>query len=271
MPDFGRAWLASSAAATVLAALLTAARADNAPSYSARAKTTIYELLEGRTFIPEAGCEELAACLALLARLRDADYTVVEPDERSTRADMPGYLRARKKCPAFDPMRVSVAHRTYEATRGFAVYRLDLSGVAKRTDEILVFRAEHYVDAAAEAAEQTVLVPGMFVAMNVRGCRFLSAARAEDGDWLAGHNAIGEGDHASELLRIGERYFVLNLAPIAGPWQPKTSWWYALELWDLGPHADADRRNDKHVYSFGYKPGAAPISVRRGAPPAAPG
>ena len=278
MPGLLRACFAFSLSATLLAMLLGTARGDDTRSYSAHAKTTIGEILKGRTFMPEAGCEDLAACTVLLTRLRDGDFSVVEPAESSDRADMPSYLRVRSTCPALDPMRITLTHRTYEATRGFAAYRLNLPSTNKRADEILIFRAEHYVSldaslplAPAETVEQTVLVSGTFIAIGLRGCRLLSSTRAEDGDWLAKHNTIGDDDYASELLKIGERYFVLNLAPIAGPRQPEASWWYALELWDLGPGADADRRKHRHIYSFSYKPGAAPIGVGHEAPPAAPG
>ncbi|HZB93078.1 MAG TPA: hypothetical protein VE397_16655 [Stellaceae bacterium] len=267
-------WL--SLAAALLIAPLASAKADVAPDYAARAKTTIAALIKGRDFAPEDGCGDREACSALLAKLRAGDFAVIAPVERSQRPDLPSYLSARKRCPGLDPLRITVAHRVYAATRGFASYRVDLTGKGTRKEEILVFRAEHYVledrnPASGGGGGGPTLMPGTFVAVALRGCRLLSTARAEDGDWLAKHNAIGDSDHASELLHVGESYYVLNLAPIAGPEQPKASWWYTLELWDLGPHLDADRRHQRRVYSFGYKPGAAPADVRSVSGRAAPG
>jgi hypothetical protein len=270
------AWLGIGLLAALLAAPLARAKADEAPSYAENAKATIAALLNGRAFAPEEGCNAGGVCTTLLAKLRAGDFSVVTPVERSDRPDLPSYLSARKHCPGLDPLRISAAHRVYAATRGFAAYRIELTGPGRRRDEILVFRGEHYAmldgrHPAAAAEGGATLMPGTFVAMAPRGCRLLSSARAEDGDWLAKHNVIGESDHASELLKIGERYVVLNLAPIAGPQQPRASWWYTLELWDLGPRLDADRRHDRHVYSFGYKPGADPADARRIAGRASPG
>ncbi len=262
--------------AALLAAPLATARADEAPSYAENAKATIAALLNGRAFAPEEGCNAGGVCTTLLAKLRAGDFNVVTPVERSDQPDLPSYLSARKHCPGLDPLRITAAHHIYAATRGFAAYRIELTGPGKRHDEVLVFRGEHYAmldgrHPAAAAEGGTTLMPGTFVAMALRGCRLLSSTRAEDGDWLAKHNVIGESDHASKLLKIGDSYFVLNLAPIAGPQQPRASWWYTLELWDLGPHLDADRRHDRRVYSFGYKPGADPADERRIAGRASPG
>jgi hypothetical protein len=244
-----RAWLAFAAAVILTAA--PSARAEEAGGYAARAKATIAALLQNRSFTPQAGCDDAAACRALLARLAALDFTVVEPAARSERLDLPDYARLRKRCPALDPMHITSAHRLYAPTRGFAVYHLDLPGTRQAPEEVLVFRAQHYVPVAGRAGDdQTPLTPGTFVSVSLRGCRLLSTARAEDGDWLAKHNAIGDSDHASELLELGGRYVVLNLAPVAGPREPKASWSYMLELWDLGPRADADRRKQRRVYSF---------------------
>jgi hypothetical protein len=256
-PQGRRAQLGATAV-LLLAAAIGTAEAQEQPDYAERAKGTIAQLLDGREFKPETGCERAEPCAALLAKLRAGQFAVVEPAERSERPDSPSYLKMRRKCPALDPTQIVASHRIFAATRNFAVYRLDPPRAARRGDEILVFRAQHYVGRDARPAgseEPPTLLPGTFTAMALPSCRLLSTAPAEDGDWFAKHNAIEDEDHASELLKIGERYFVLNLAPIAGPRQPKPSWWYTLELWDLGQHADADLRKQRRVYSFGYKPG----------------
>lgn len=264
-------------AAALVAAPLAGSEADEAPSYAERTKTVILGLLSGRDFAPEAGCEPAAPCMALLARLRAGDFAVVEPVERSDRPDMPSYLRTRKQCPRLDPARITAGHRVFAATRNFAAYRLDAPQRGRRGDEILVFRAQHYIlldgrrGAAASADGPETLLPGTFMAVSVPSCRLLAAARAEDGDWFAKHNVVEDGDHASELLRVDGRYVVLNLAPIAAPRQPKPNWWYMLELWDLGARADADLRQQRRVYSFGYKPAALPLGVSRAAAQSSPG
>lgn len=265
---------------TALAAALTgvplaASVAGEAPSYAEHAKTVILRLLADRDFTPEAGCAPASFCAGLPARLRAGDFAVVEPVERSERPDMPIYLSARKRCPGLDPARITVAHHVFAATRSFAAYRLDLP--RRGGDETLIFRAKHYVQLAASGAVaatadgSATLLPGTFIAMSLRGCRLLAAARAEDGDWFAKHNLVAEDDHASELLLLDGRYVVLNLAPIAAPGLPKPSWWYALELWDLGAHADSDRRGQRHVYSFGYKPAHLPLGISGAALPSSPG
>lgn len=268
-----RRWLGAAFAAALAAAPLAGSEAQEAPSYGERTKAVILALLADRDFAPEAGCAPLAPCAALLQQLRAGEFDVVEPAERSTRADMPSYLRVRRRCPGLDPARITAAHRTFAATRNFAAYRLDAD---RRNDELLVFRAQHYVQlgagAIARAADgPATLMPGTFIALDLPSCRLRAVARAEDGDWFAKHNTVGDADHASELLRIAGSYVVLNLTPIAAPRQPKESWWYSLELWDLGPHADADLRQQRRVYTFGYKPALAPVGVTRAAAPAASG
>jgi hypothetical protein len=259
-----RAWLGLGLGVGVLALPFGATAADDASAYADRAKVTIMQLLSGREFREESGCDRSEPCASLLARLRSGEFAVVEPTERSDRPDMPSYLGARKRCPKLDLAHVVAAHRSFTATRNFAIYRLDLPRPARSGEEVLVFRAQHYVmrdgkgRAPGEGEESVAFWPGNFIAFGIPSCRFLSIALAEDGDRFAKHNAIDEADYASELLKFGDRYFVINLDPIAGPRQPKESWWYALQLWDLGSHADADRRKQRHVYSFGYKPIAAP-------------
>jgi hypothetical protein len=255
------AWLGLALSVGLLALPLDAATADDAPAYADRAKATIVQLLSGREFREESGCDRSEPCASLLARLGRGDFAVVEPTERSERPDMPSYLSARKHCPKLDLARVVAAHRTFTATRNFAIYRLDLPRPARGGDEVLIFRAQHYVmrdgnHAPEDGDERVAFWPGNFVAFGLPSCRFLSIALAEDGNRFAKHNAIDETDYVSELLKIGDRYFVINLDPIAGPRQPKETWWYALQLWDLGSQADADRRKQRHVYSFGYKPAA---------------
>ncbi|MGO8917932.1 MAG: hypothetical protein ACLQJR_18680 [Stellaceae bacterium] len=263
-------------AAALVAAPLAGSEAADAPSYAEHTKTVILRLLAARDFAPAAGCEPVAPCAGLLALLRAGDFAVVEPAERSDRPDLPSYLRARKRCPGIDPARITVAHRVFAATRDFAAYRLDLPQPSRGGDETFIFRAQHYVQldrsgAAAVADGPAALLPGTFIAMGLPSCRLLAAARGEDGDWFAKHNAVADGDHASELLRLDGRYVVLNLAPIAAPRQPKAHWWYVLELWDLGAHADADRRGQCRVYSFGYKPAAPPLGLSGAAAPSSPG
>ena len=274
--SLSRALIGAGLAAALLALTPASSRADE-PGYADRARATILQLLDGRDFAPETGCAGGAPCAALMAKLRAGAFSVVAPEELSEKPDLPSYLLLRRQCRGLDPLRITAAHRVYAATRDFAAYRLELPGPGKRRDEVLLFRAEHYVrleagrSLASAASEPMALMPGTFVALAPRGCRLLSSARAEDGDWLAKHNVIGDSDHASELIALAGRYFVLNLAPIAGPRQPKPSWWYTLELWDLGPRLDADRRHQSRVYSFGYKPGAAPQEMRRVASRGAPG
>lgn len=256
--------------ALLLAGTIGAARADEALSYGDHAKAIIAQLLAGRDFKQESGCNRGEACAALLKQLRAGAFEVVEPAERSQRPDMPSYMSARRRCPAFDPAHIKASHRIFTATRNFAIYRLDIPRSQRGSEEVLVFRAQRYVvledarRAAADDEAPMTLLPGTFVAIAMPSCKFLSTAVAENGDRFAKHNDIDDADHASELVRMGGRYFVLNLDPIAGPWQAKESWWYVLQLWDLGPRADADRRKQRHIYSFGYKPAGAPVGFTRG-------
>lgn len=258
-----RPLLAIVMAGALAAAPLAAAEAGEGSGYAGPAKAVIARLLAGREFSPEAGCESRTTCETLLARLRAGDFTVVAPAERSARPDLPSYLRLRKRCPGLDPLRVTLAHHVFAATRNFAAYRLEPPRQGRRGEEIIIFHAQHYVElaprraAALAADEPATLLPGTFVATGLPGCRVLATAQAEDGDWFAKHNAVGEGDHAGELLRLDGGYVVLDITPVAGPHQPKPSWWYTLDLWDLGIRAEAGRRRSSHLYSFGYKPGAA--------------
>lgn len=238
---------------------VAAARAEE-PAYAERAKATILGLIAGRAFKPESGCERGEACAALLARLHAGDFTVIEPMQSSERPDMPIYLAARKKCAGIDPVRIVISHHTFKATRDFAIYRLEAPRWPRVGESVLVFRAGDYLltdDRRRETVEgeAPMLLPGSFAAFGLRSCRFLATAPAEDGERFARHNEIAAEDHASELIKLGERYLVLNLVPIAGPRQPKATWWYSLGLWDLGLAA-TDLRRERHVYTFGYKPGS---------------
>jgi hypothetical protein len=264
-----RGWFGVVLAGALAMLPLAGAAAGEAPGYAERAKAVIAGLLTGRDFTPETGCGGEAPCAGLLARLRAGDFTVMAPAESSDRPDLPSYLRLRKRCPGIDPARVTVAHHTFSATRNFAAYRLDGPRPQRKGEEILVFRAQHFVVRDGAAAEAVTLLPGTFVAVSLPGCRMLATARSEEGDWFAKHNEVEETDHASELLRLDGRYVVLNIVPVAAPRQPKSSWWYTLELWDLGAHADADRRHERRVYAFRYKPGAAASGTSRavGTPP----
>ena len=237
-----------------------AALAEEAPAsgYGDAAKAAILQLLSGRAFKPEHGCEPPAPCTRLLAQLNAGKFTVVEPLERSNALDMPRYLALRRRCPSLDLAHVKFAPRSNPATRNFAIYSLNLPRASGK--EILIFRGQHYValDAGRGANGPTAPWPGAYTAIELPHCRMLSTALAEDGDHFARHNKVDEADYATELLKIGDRYLVLNLVPIAGIKQPKETWWYTLELWDLGPRADADLRHQRHVYSFGAKPAAPP-------------
>ncbi len=250
----------------VLSALLfarPAVAAEDPSSYAERAKAIIGHLLEGHDFKPEAGCDEASACAALLTQLRSGAFEVIAPDERSERADMPTYLKVRRTCRGLDLAHITAAHQISTATRNFALYRLDVTRPGRKGEAIFVFRAQHYVATGGrragedEADEPRVVWPGAFVAFGFPSCRTLSNAISTEGNWFAKHNVVDEDDHASELLKLGDRFFVLNLEPIAGPAQPKETWWYALELWDWGAHADADLRKRRHIYSFSYRPTAA--------------
>jgi hypothetical protein len=250
-----------------LVALLGAATAPRAgaaeaPGYAGQAKSTILRLVAGRLFKPQSGCDKAAACAALLARLSAGDFTVVAPVEQSQAPDLPSYERLRRRCRSLDPLRMTLSHHIYAATRGFAAYRLNPPGRARPGSEILVFRGQHYAmveprgQAAAGTEDPATVLPGTFVVVSMPGCRLLATAQAEDGDRFAKYNDVGAEDHASELLELDGHYVVLNLTPVAGPHQPKASWWYTLTLCDLGPHADADLHHQHHDYIFSYKPEA---------------
>lgn len=253
----GRMRLAVAGTALALAALGAglAAAAEDAPSYGEQAKATIMQLVAGRAFKPERGCDRPSSCAPMLAALRTGKFAVVEPQEHADRPDLPSYLAFRKRCPALDFAHVKESHRTYTATRNFAIYHLDAPRAAAG-EEIVVFRAQHFVasEGKPRGNEPTAPWPGAYTAVRLPGCRVLSTALAEDGDRFARHIKIDDADHASELLKIADHYVVLNLVPIAGAAQPKESWWYNLELWDLGSRADADLRHERRVYSFSYKP-----------------
>jgi hypothetical protein len=257
------------AAAVAILALALGARpsaaADDLPSYGERAKTAILQLVAGHAFRPERGCDHPSPCGPMLAALRAGKFVVVEPREHADRADLPGYLAFRRRCPSLDLAHVKESHRTYTATRNFAIYYLDAPGGA--SEQIVIFRAQHFValEGKPRGNEPTAPWPGAYTSISLPGCRVLSTALAEDGDRFARHNKIDDADHASELLKMDNRYVVLNLVPIAGAAQPKESWWYDLELWDLGPRADADLRKQRRVYSFSYKPEPPSPGVARNA------
>lgn len=233
-----------------------AAAAEDTPSYGERAKATIMQLVAGRAFKVEHGCDRPSPCGPMLTALHTGKFAVVEPREHGDHADLPTYLAFRRHCPSLDLAHVKEAHRTYTATRHFAIYYLDVSA----GQQIVVFRAQHFVAAEGKPRGNEPIAPwpGAYTAISLPSCRVLSTALAEDGDRFAQHNKVDDTDHASELLKIDDHYVVLNLVPIAGPDQPKESWWYNLELWDLGPRADADLRHQRRVYSFSYKPDTPP-------------
>ncbi len=258
---------------SLMAALLAAgAWAEPSDSYADRAKTTLLQLLQGRTFKPNVGCrenvprEEPQFCAALLDKLRAGDFEVVEPGERSTKPDMPSYLRARKKCRKLDlvHMEVSAGAMTSPglATRNFAMYRLRIADSAPQRDEVLVFRAQHYVMGIGDevvkddSGNPIPLWPGQFVAFGFPSCRELASANSEEGEPLAGGmgNNVRDDEWLSELLKIGNSYFVANITPIAEPHQQRERWYYTLELWDWGSLADADAKHRRRIYSFNYEP-----------------
>lgn len=259
----------------LLGAPLGAARAQQeTPGYTEQAKATITQLLANREFKPQAGCNRGAPCAGLLAELRAGKFAVVAPAEQSDHADMPSYLRTRKACSGLDPAQVKLSHHTYRATRDFAIYRLESASASRKHREILIFRGIDYTirngphGARAATFSGPPLLPGAYVVFSLPDCRLLATAPAEDGDRFARHNVVETGDHASELITIGNHYFVINLAPIAGPGQDKASWWYALELWDLGRNSDAGLRRQPRAYSFSYRPGTTVDMSSQAAPPA---
>jgi hypothetical protein len=259
--ETGRLRRAFAGAVLALAAFCADASAadEDGPSYGERAKAVILDLIAGRVFKPENGCDRPASCVPMLAALRAGKFVVVEPQEHSDRADMPSYLALRRRCPSLDLAHVKAQRRLYTATRNFAMYALDVPR-AHAGEEVVIFRAQHFIAAEGRARgnEPTAPWPGAFTAISLPSCRMLSTALAEDGDRFARHNKVEDADHASELLKIGDHYVVLNLVPIAGERQPKESWWYDLEIWDLGARADADFHHERRVYSFSYKPAAPP-------------
>jgi hypothetical protein len=210
--------------------------------------------------------DKLKLCAAIITRLRSGAFSVIEPIEQSDSANMPSYRRIRNKCSRLDPLHLKAAHHINVATRNFAMYKLDVPKAYTRGDEILVFRGQHYVVAddgpIAKGPDARVVWPGQFVAVGLPSCRQFSNATAQEGDRLAKHNIVGPNDYLSELVKIGDRYYVLNLDPVAGPNQPKVMWWYDLELWDWGTHADADLRHARHVYGFSYRPVSVNLSER---------
>jgi hypothetical protein len=267
-------WLA------LLAAMLVAIASDRAtaqeawagePSHAAHVKAVLQRIIGGREFKPGAGCsdnlQKLEVCAAMIARLRSGNFTVFEPMEQSDHADMPSYRRIRKKCSKLDPLHLRASHHITVATRDFAMYQLDVPKQLTGGDEILVFRGMRYLIAddgpVEKGPDARVIWPGQFVAIGFPSCRQFSNATAQEGDHLAKHNIVGADDYLTELVKIGDHYFVLNLDPVAGPNQPRVLWWYDLELWDWGPRADADLRHARRVYSFSYRPVSVNLSERR--------
>jgi hypothetical protein len=258
-------WLAVGFTLALLGAP-AAARAQDAAGYSERVKAVLARVMAGREFKPGAGCDKIEFCNTLIAQLRAGDFSVIEPIERSDRPDMPSYRRIRQKCAKVDPLHLRAARHINVATRNFAMYRLDVPKQVIGGDEILVFRGEHYipVDLPRTGREERAVWPGMFVAVGFPSCRQFSNATAQEGDRLARHNSVNENDFLSELVKVGNRYYIINLDPIAAPNQPRAVWWYDLEMWDWGPRADADLRHGRHVYSFSYRP--VSVSVTETAP-----
>jgi len=244
--------------------------AGETSGYEQHVKATLQRIISGREFKPGTGCsdnlQKLGICAALIARLRSGNFTVFEPMEQSDRADMPSYRRIRNKCSRLDPLHLRASHHITVATRNFAMYKLDVPKHLIGGDEILVFRAQHYLISdngpVYKGADARVIWPGQFVAIGFPSCRQFSNATAQEGDHLAKHNIVGPDDYLTELVKIGDHYFVLNLDPVAGPNQPKVVWWYDLELWDWGPHADADLRHARRVYGFSYRPVSVNLSER---------
>jgi hypothetical protein len=256
----------------VWAALLCAPmplRAEDTEGYGGRVKAVLARVMANREFKPGAGCDKIELCTQIIAQLRAGDFSVIEPIERSERPDMPSYRRIRQKCAKVDPLHLRASRHINVATRNFAMYRLDVPKQLIGGDEILVFRGEHYVpvDLPRTGREERAVWPGMFVAVGFPSCRQFSNATAQEGDRLARHNSVNENDYLSELVKVGNRYFIINLDPIAAPNQPRAVWWYDLEMWDWGPRADADLRHGRHVYSFSYRP--VSVNVTDNAQPAA--
>ena len=257
-------WFAVGFLATLLGAP-AASRAEDGPGYGERVKAVLAHVMAGREFKPGAGCDKIEFCTTLIAQLRAGNFTVIEPIERSERPDMPSYRRIRQKCAKVDPLHLRAARHINVATRDFAMYRLDVPKQTIGGDEILVFRGGHYVpvDLPRTGREDRAVWPGMFVAVGFPSCRQFSNATAQEGDRLARHNSVNENDYLSELVKVANRYFIINLDPIAAPNQPRAVWWYDLEMWDWGPRADADLRHGRHVYSFSYRPVSVSVTETR--------
>lgn len=256
-------WLAVGFVAALLCAP-AASRAQDSAGYSERVKAVLARVMAGREFKPGAGCDKIEFCNRLIAQLRAGDFTVIEPIERSDRPDMPSYRRIRQKCARVDPLHLRAARHINVATRNFAMYRLDVPKQTIGGDEVLVFRGEHYIPVdLPRTREERAVWPGMFVAVGFPSCRQFSNATAQEGDRLARHNSVNENDYLSELVKVADRYYIINLDPIAAPNQPRAVWWYDLEMWDWGPRADADLRHGRHVYSFSYRPVSVSVTETR--------
>jgi uncharacterized protein YecT (DUF1311 family) len=247
---------------------------EPATSYVDRVKSTLLHLLQGRDFEPSVGCrsnvpkEDPQLCASLMAKLRAGDFDVLVPDERSTKPDMPSYRRARKKCRKLDFVHIETHAGAMTtpalATRNFGIYKLDIANDRSHGDEVLVFRAQHYVMGIGDEVvrddngDPIPAWPGRFVAFALPSCRTLSIAIADEGDWGNAGVDVRPGEWLSELLKIGQEYFVINIVPIAGSKEERSQWYYNLELWNWGAHADADARHQRHLYAFVYKPAATP-------------
>lgn len=242
---------------------------EAAASYADRVRSTLLHLLQGRDFKPNVGCsnvpkEDPQLCASLMAKLRAGDFDVLVPDERSTKPDMPSYLRARKKCRKLDFVHIETHAGAITtpalATRNFGIYKLDIANDRSQGDEVLVFRAQHYVMGVGDEVVKDdkgnpmPASPGQFVAFALPSCRVLATAIADEGDWGNARVDVRPDEWLSEFLKIGREYFVINVVPITGSKQEPSQWYYDLELWDWGAHADADARHRRHLYTFVYKP-----------------
>lgn len=258
--------------AVALWALAAPASAQENPDYAQRVKLILARILDGRDFKPAAGCDDPHLCNSFLAQLRAGAFSVIEPVEESDRPNMTDYRRIRQKCARVDPLHLRASHHINVATRNFAMYKLEIPKQYVGGDEILVFRGQHYVptDGARvdEAGDSRAVWPGLFVAVGLPSCRQFSNATAQEGDQRARHNLLSADDYLSEIVKIGDRYFVLNVDPIAGPNQPKGLWWYDIELWDWGPRADADLHHSRHVYTLSYRPVSVTVTDSDRLPPA---
>ncbi len=252
-----RQWLAPLVCALALAASAAASQAADSSGYGDRVRARLAQLLDGRALNEVEGCDEATLCAALVAQLRAGNFTVVEPVERSDLPDMLSYLRVRKKCRGLDIAHLTAAHRRLVATRNFSAWKLDLPRKLTGGSDVMIFRAQHYVAADAKgtalAGDGEAALSGMYVAVGFPSCRTLTIADAPEGDWFAKHNPVGEDDYLSEILKLGDRFFVLNLDPVAGPELARESWGYRLELRDLGSFA-AERNERRRVYAFSTPP-----------------